>query len=544
MRKYIFVVGGVMSGVGKGVTTASIACILQARGFSVTAIKIDPYINVDAGTMNPTEHGEVFVLDDGDETDQDMGNYERFLDVSLSRDNYMTTGRVYQSVIERERNLEFEGRNVEVVPDIPLEVVSRIKRAASKNKADITIVEIGGTVGEYQNILFLEAARMMKTQHPDNVMFVLVSYLPTPPKVGEMKTKPTQYAARTLNGAGIQADIIVARAETPLDDKRRQKLSLLCSVSHEDVISAPDVESIYEVPLNFEEDKLSARILKKLKVKSRGSDMGEWTAMVKKVQSAEEPLRFAVVGKYFSSGSFILSDVYISVLEAIKHATYSLSMKPVIEWVSSEEFEKSPAKVKELGAFDAVIVPGGFGTRGVEGIVNVITFCRENKVPFLGICYGMQLAVVEYARTQLKLKYANTVEMEPDAEHPVVHVMEDQIEKLRNKKMGGSMRLGAYEAHLKKGTLARKLYSKEVVSERHRHRYEVNNAYVEQLEEAGLVFSATSPEGDLMEMLELKKEVHPYYIATQFHPEFTSRPLRPHPLFLGLAKAAKERREQ
>jgi len=544
MRKYIFVVGGVMSGVGKGVTTASIARILQARGFSVTALKIDPYINVDAGTMNPTEHGEVFVLDDGDETDQDMGNYERFLDVSLSRDNYMTTGRVYQTVIERERNLEFEGRNVEVVPDIPLEVVSRIKRAASKNKADITIIEIGGTVGEYQNILFLEAARMMKTQHPDNVMFVLVSYLPTPPKVGEMKTKPTQYAARTLNGAGIQADIIVARAETPLDDKRRQKLSLLCSVSHEDVISAPDVESIYEVPLNFEEDKLSARILKKLKVKSRGSDMGEWTAMVKKVQSAEEPLRFAVVGKYFSSGSFILSDVYISVLEAIKHATYSLSMKPVIEWVSSEEFEKHPTKVKELGSFDAVIVPGGFGTRGVEGIVNVITFCRENKVPFLGICYGMQLAVVEYARTKLKLKKANTVEMEPDAEHPVVHVMEDQIEKLRNKKMGGSMRLGAYEAHLKKGTLARKLYNKEVVSERHRHRYEVNNAYVEQLEEAGLVFSATSPEGDLMEMLELKKEVHPYYIATQFHPEFTSRPLRPHPLFLGLAKAAKERRER
>ena len=543
MRKYIFVVGGVMSGVGKGVTTASIANILQARGFSVTALKIDPYINVDAGTMNPTVHGEVFVLDDGDETDQDMGNYERFLDVSLTRDNYMTTGRVYQTVIQKERNLEFGGRDVEVVPDIPLEVIRRIKKAANKHKADVTLIEVGGTIGEYQNILFLEAARMMKAERPDNVMFVLVSYLPLPPKIGEMKTKPTQYASRTLNSAGIQADIIVARGELLLDEKRRKKLSVLCSVAEEDVISAPDVETIYEVPVNFEADHLSDRILKKLKIKPRGQDMKEWSQMVERIKKAQKPLKFAVVGKYFSSGSFILSDVYISVLEAIKHASYSIGYKPEIEWLNSEDYEKNPSKVKELADFDALIVPGGFGTRGIDGILTAIKYAREHKIPYLGICYGMQLAVVEYARTKLKLKGANTIEIDPKAEHPVVHVMEEQVAKLREKNMGGSMRLGVYAAHLKKGTLARKLYGEEVVSERHRHRYEVNNAYVEQLEKAGLVFSATSPKGDLMEMLELPKEVHPYFIATQFHPEFLSRPLRPHPVFLGLAKAAKERKK-
>lgn len=544
MRKYIFVVGGVMSGVGKGVTTASIGQILQARGFSVTAIKIDPYINVDAGTMNPTEHGEVFVLHDGDETDQDMGNYERFLNTQLLRDNYMTTGRVYQTVIEKERNLEYGGRNVEVVPDIPLEIIRRIKRASNKCKADITLVEVGGTVGEYQNILFLEAARMMKVERPDNVMFALVSYLPFPPKVGEMKTKPTQYAARTLNSAGIQADVIIARGELHLDEKRRKKLSLLCSVAPEDVISAPDVETIYEVPINFEKDHLSDRILKKLKIKSRHRDMHEWSQMVSRIKKSEKPLRFAVVGKYFSSGSFILSDVYISVLEAIKHASYALDRKPEIEWVNSEEYESHPSKVKELSQYDAVIVPGGFGTRGIEGIILAIKYCRENKVPFLGICYGLQLAVVEFARTKLKLKDANTVEIDSETKNPVVHVMEDQVEKLRNQDMGGSMRLGAYAAHLKKGSLARKLYGEEVITERHRHRYEVNNAYVAQLEEAGLQFSGTSPKGDLMEIIELDRDDHPYFIATQFHPEFLSRPLSPHPVFLGLAKAARERREK
>lgn len=532
-----------MSGVGKGITTASMARILQARGFSVTAIKIDPYINVDAGTMNPTEHGEVFVLDDGDETDQDMGNYERFLDTNLSRDNYMTTGRVYRSVIDRERNLEYGGRNVEVVPDIPLEVIDRIKRAANKSKADITLIEVGGTVGEYQNILFLEAARMMKNERPDNVMFALVSYLPFPPKVGEMKTKPTQYAARTLNSAGIQADIIIARGEMPLDEKRRQKIAVLCSVAEEDVISAPDVESIYEVPINFEKDNLSNRILKKLKIKARADDNKEWEHMVEKIIEADRPLRFAVVGKYFSSGAFILSDVYISVLEAIKHASYSLGMKPEIEWVGSENYEEQPSRAKELSNFDGVIIPGGFGERGVEGIVTAIKYCREHNVPFLGICYGMQLAVVEYARTKLKLKDAHTQEINSGSPHQVVHIMEEQKEKLRERDMGGSMRLGAYAAHLKKGTIARKLYGEEVISERHRHRYEVNNKYVKALEEAGLVFSATSPKGDLMEMIELPKEIHPYFVGAQFHPEFTSRPLRPHPLFLGLAKVAKERQK-
>jgi CTP synthase len=538
---FIFVVGGVMSGVGKGIASSSIGRILESRGFSVTALKIDPYINVDAGTMNPTEHGEVFVLEDGYETDQDMGNYERFLGKSLSRENYMTTGSVYQSVITRERNLEYDGKCVEVVPHIPLEVIDRIKRAAQKDSADITIIEIGGTIGEYQNILFLEAARMMKISRSNDVLFVLVSYLPVPNKIGEMKTKPTQYAARTLNGAGIQPDIIVARSDHPLDEKRKEKIAVYCNVKKEDVISAPDVESIYDVPVNFEKDNLSTILLKKLGLRAKMKDMGRWNSLVSRIRGFEEPVTIGIVGKYFKTGDFVLSDVYISVIEALKHATYSLRKKPVIEWLDSGDYEQDAKNLKKLSDYDGIIVPGGFGSRGIEGIISAIKYCREKKIPYFGLCYGMQLAVVEYARSVAGLEGGNTVEIDPKVAHPVIDIMPEQKELLKKKEYGATMRLGAYPATLKKDTIARDAYGKKDISERHRHRYEVNPEYIERLEKAGLVFSGTSPEGRLMEIAELPREKHPFFLGTQFHPEFQSTPLDPHPLFVEFVKVCIEK---
>jgi len=536
--KYIFVVGGVMSGVGKGVTTSSIGKILQSRGFTVTALKIDPYINVDAGTMNPTEHGEVFVLNDGDETDQDMGNYERFLNVDLSKDNYMTTGRVYQSVIQRERNLEYKGKCVEVVPHIPLEVIDRIKHAGKKAKADIALIEIGGTIGEYQNILFLEAARMMKIQHPNDVIFVLVSYLPIPDKVGEMKTKPTQYAARTLQGVGIQADFIIGRSEKRIDEKRKEKIGMFCNVHGDDVISAPDIESIYEVPISFEKDNLSSLILKKLKMKPKERDMREWKEFVNKMQGAKKKVKIGIAGKYFSSGDFVLSDSYISVIEAVKHASYHQSIKPEIVWLDSEAYEKDPKSLKELSELDGLIVPGGFGTRGIEGKISAIGYCRENNIPFLGICYGMQMAVAEYARNIAGLKDANTTEIDPKTPYPVIDILPEQKKKIADKDYGGSMRLGAYPANLKTGTIAHKAYKKKRISERHRHRYEMNPKYINRIEKAGMIFSGQSPNRRLMEIVELPEKVHPFFVGTQFHPELQSRPLSPSPIFMKFIEVA------
>ena len=373
--KYIFVVGGVISGVGKGITASSIARILSDRGQTVTAIKIDPYINIDAGTMNPTEHGEVFVLDDGDETDQDMGNYERFLGVNLSRTNYMTTGRVYQSVIESERNLEYAGKCVEVVPHIPLEVIRRIELARDKAGADVVIIEIGGTVGEYQNMLFLEAARMMKIKHHKEVFFVMVSYLPIPSKVGEMKTKPTQYAVRTLNASGIQPDIIVARSKVSLDDKRKEKISMFCNVPVDHIISAPDVDSIYDIPVNFEKEGLGDMICDTVGM-TCGPAMNEgstkWKKFASSAHNKKNGLNIAIVGKYFNTGDFTLSDSYLSVIEAIKYSGYLCGSKPTLTWISSMDFEKDPKRIKELSKYDGIIVPGGFGSRGIEGIIKTI----------------------------------------------------------------------------------------------------------------------------------------------------------------------------
>jgi len=528
-----------MSGVGKGVASASIAKILQSRGLEVTALKIDPYVNVDAGTMNPTEHGEVFVLDDGAECDQDMGSYERFLDRDLSIANYMTTGSIYQSVINRERNLEYGGKFVSVVPYIPLEVINRINKAGKKSKADVVITEIGGTVGEYENILFLEAVRMLKLKNPSDVLIVLVSFIPAIGAGGtELKTKPTQHAVRDLNRTGLHPDFILGRAAVKLDKKRKEKLEFFCSMGKGGVISAPDVESIYEVPVNFERDHLSDNILKKLSLKPRKRDLANWKRFVSVIKRAKQTVKIAIVGKYFGTGNFVLTDSYISVLEAIKHAAYSLKTKPVIEWLDAEVFEKKPSELKTLSQYDGVIVPGGFGNRGVEGKIAAIRYCREKKIPFFGLCYGMQLATIEFARNVGGLAHANTTEVDSKTPHPVIDIMAEQEKNVAEKKYGGTMRLGAYPATLKPGSVAREAYGAPRISERHRHRYEVNPKYIERLEKKGLVFSGVSPDRRLMEIAELPQSQHPFFVGTQFHPEFKSRPLSPHPLFKEFVKVA------
>ena len=547
--KFIFVVGGVMSGVGKGVAASSIGALLQSRGFNITAVKIDPYVNVDAGTMNPTEHGEVFVLDDGTECDQDMGNYERFLNVSLDNGNYMTTGSIYLSIIQRERNLEFDGKCVSPVPHIPLEIIARIKAAAKKDKAEIVITEIGGTVGEYENLLFLEAARMLKLQAPQDTAIVLVSHLPSlGGDDGELKTKPTQHAVRSLNSVGLQPDVIIARARVPIDGKRKEKIAFHCGVDKSDVISAPDVGSIYEVPMNFLEDKVDTIVLKKLNLKTRAGNFSLWKNLAGSARVPNPPVLIGIIGKYFGTGNFILTDAYISVIEAVKHAAYALRSKPVVEWLNAEDFEKTGASraaaLKSLSKYDGLIVPGGFGARGVGGKINAIRHARENKIPYLGLCYGLQMAVIEFARNVAGLKDADTTEVNPRTPHPVIDILPEQRELMAKKIYGGTMRLGAYPTKISNGTVAYSAYAPDdkpndlTVSERHRHRYEVNPAYIARLEKAGLIFSGCSPDGGLMEIAELPKSKHPFFLSTQFHPELKSRPMQPHPLFLGLVKAA------
>ncbi len=540
--KYIFVVGGVMSGVGKGVTASSIALLLQARGLTVTAIKIDPYINVDAGTMNPTEHGEVFVLKDGLETDQDMGNYERFLNTDLPAINYMTTGSVYLSVIKKERNLEYAGKNVEVVPDIPLEVIRRIKTAAAAAQADVVMVEVGGTVGEYQNILFLEAIRMLKNEAPDTIATVMVSYLPVPGSIGEMKTKPTQTAVRALNSAGVFADIIVARSPLPIDEKRKEKIARFCNVRSEHVIAAPDVPSIYDIPVRFEHENLSEKLMKLLELPvTQPANLTAWKRFLNARATTKASVKIAVVGKYFNSGDFVLSDVYLSVLEALKYSAYALHLTPEITYLSASDFLDKKACSK-LKVYDGILVPGGFGATGIEGKLNVITYAREHKIPYFGICYGMQLMVVEYARNIAKLSGAHTAEIDPQSPHCVVDIMPEQKANLTTKDLGGTMRLGEYETLIKSKSLARAAYKAATSIERHRHRYEVSPEYIDRLHNAGLVFSGTSPDGRLMEIAELPVEKHPFFLGVQFHPELIARPLRPHPLFTAFLKAAYEHR--
>lgn len=543
-HKYVFIIGGVMSGVGKGIATASIGKLLQARGYAVNLMKADPYLNVDAGNMNPTEHGEVFVLKNGLETDQDMGNYERFLNRDCSGYDYMTSGMVYQSVIARERALGYGGKCVEAIPHVRDEIIARIENAAAENKSDISVIEIGGTVGDYQNVMFIEAARVMAAQRKGDVCFVMVTYLPVPGTLGEMKTKPTQNAIRQLNSYGVQPDVIIARSVVPIDDRRKEKIAIACTVKAENVISAPDVKSIYDVPQNFERDNISKVILSELGLDSTTSvDLSEWEAFAKKAHNGHQEIKIAVVGKYFDTGDFVLSDAYLSVIEAIKYSAYHEGVKPSLEWIDSKDFEKNVKPLSYLSQFDGIVVPGGFGTTGTEGLVSAIKYVRENKIPYFGLCYGMQWLVIEYARHVAGLEKANTVEVDPQTPYPVVDVMPDQKDKIEQKNYGGTMRLGNWKATIHDGTIAREAYGEGEVEERHRHRYEINPEYIQKLKDAGIVFSGTSPvDTRIMEIAELPKSAHPFMVGTQFHPELLARPLRPHPLFTAFMKASVARK--
>ncbi|MEX0917148.1 MAG: CTP synthase [Candidatus Paceibacterota bacterium] len=543
-HKYIFVVGGVMSGVGKGVATSSLSKVLQSKGFKVNPIKVDPYLNVDAGTMNPTEHGEVFVLDSGLETDQDMGNYERFLNKDLRSENYITSGMVYWDVLKRERNLGYKGKCVEAIPHIRDDIIARIEKSADVNGSEISVIEIGGTIGDYQNALFMEAARVLRIKNPNNVLFVMVSYLPIPGSLSEMKTRPTQNAVRQLNSYGIQPDIIIARAPKELDKKRKEKIALSCNVEVRHVISAPDIKSIYDVPLNFEKDELADMVLKELKLRSKKTDIKEWEGFVNRLGRARKEVSIAIVGKYFDTGDYVLSDSYLSVIEAIKFSAAELGLRVDIEWLNAKEFENGGSKkVHSLKKYNGIIVPGGFGESGSAGKLKVIRYAREKKIPYFGLCYGMQLAVVEYARNALGMRGANTVEIDSEARHPVIDIIDEQKEKLEKEEYGGTMRLGAYPAHLHSGSIAHAAYGTNKISERHRHRFEVNMKYMVKLVEGGLIFSGVSPNRMLMEIMELPKKVHPFFLGTQFHPEFKARPLAPHPLFTAFLKAAVRRKK-
>lgn len=535
-KKYIFVSGGVISGIGKGITTASLSAILQSKGYKVSPVKIDMYLNVDAGTIRPQEHGEVFVTDDGIETDQDLGHYERFLDISLSKANYITTGQVYQEVIRKERSFEYDGEDVEAIPHITDEIIRRIELAGKYGDADVVLVELGGTVGEYQNALFFEAARIMELRAPDDVIHIHVGYLPIPKSLGEMKSKPIQQSVRELNSMGVQPDFVVGRSELPLDQRRKDRLALFCNVHPDDVISNPDQDTIYSVPLVLEAQELGEKALRKLKLELRDKDLVEWQALIDKIRALKDEVKIAVVGKYFGTGDFKLEDVYVSVIESIKHAAWAHNVRPRMFWIDSEEFENGKARVEEvLKGMDGIVVPGGFGGRGVEGVIKAIEFARTNKIPYLGLCYGMQLATIEFARNVIGLKEANTTEIDEDNPHPVIHLMPEQEKKLLFKEYGATMRLGAWDCRLKEGSLAKKAYNKEEISERHRHRYEFNNEYREQFENNGFMISGTSPDGKLVEIMELKD--HPFFLGTQFHPEFKSRVLNPHPLFKEFLKA-------
>lgn len=540
MVNYIIVTGGVISGLGKGITTASIGKILQIHGYKVTAIKIDPYINCDAGTLRPTEHGEVWVTEDGGEIDQDLGHYERFLDIDILKYHNITTGQVYGAVIEKERKGKYLGKTVQPIPHVTDEIKRRIRMPAKETKYDFVIVEIGGTVGDYENVLFLEAVRQMKYEG-DHVLYVHVTYVPVLETLGEAKTKPTQHSVKLLREIGIQADFIIARSEKPLDNVRKEKIALFCNVHEEDVISDSNVENVYGITLLFEEQELCKKILRKLHLRKGENDLKTWKNFITKIKKLDKKIKIGIVGKYFDIGAYKLSDSYISVIEAVKHAAWNNNVSPEIEWIDSKLFEKQPEKISNLDMVDGIIVPGGFGLSGIEGKIATIKYARENNIPYLGLCLGMQLAVVEYARNVCGLKNADSTEVDKNTPYAVIDFIPEQVKILQESRYGASMRLGSYPAVLTKGTLIQKLYGENKVHERHRHRYEVNPEYVETLEKQGLIFSGRSPDGVLMEFMELPN--HPFFVATQAHPEFKSRPMKPSPMFDGLIKVAKKKRE-
>ncbi len=526
--KYIFVTGGVVSSVGKGITTASLGRLLKNRGFKVTVQKLDPYINVDAGTMNPYQHGEVFVTDDGAETDLDLGHYERFVDENLTQLANVTTGRIYDSVIRKERRGEFLGGTVQVIPHITDEIKNRIKLCAEKAGADIAIIEIGGTVGDIEGLPFLEAIRQFrKDAGAQNVMYVHVTLIPSVGPWGELKTKPTQHSVIKLREIGIQPDVLICRSKSAMSRDMKDKISLFCDVEREAVIEARDADTIYEIPLKFEEDGLSDLVMAKFGIGDGKPDLAEWRQIVGILKKPKHKALVAIVGKYTGNG-----DAYISLGEAVRHGGIANDAGTQIRWVDSEDVSEENV-FEKIGDADAIIVAGGFGARGVEGKAASIKYARESGVPFLGICFGLHWAVIEVARDVCGLKDANTEEVDPKTPHPVIHLLPEQ-EGIEDK--GATMRLGLYPCQLIDGTLASRLYGTDLVHERHRHRFEVNNTYRAKLERGGLICSGVSPDYRLVEIVELKN--HPFFIATQFHPEFKSRPNRAHPVFKGLVEAA------
>ena len=533
---YIFVTGGIISGLGKGIVTASILRILKSRGYKVTAIKIDPYVNVDAGTLRPTEHGEVWVTEEGGETDEDLGHYERFICESLTKDHNITTGKIYYSVIEKERKGEYLGKTVQLIPHITDEIKNCIKNVAEKTNSEIVLIEIGGIVGDYENIIFLEAARQLNRE--EKVVFVHVSYVPIPNKLGEPKTKPTQQSVKLLRELGIQPDFIICRSRENLDEVRKQKISLFCDIPKENIIDDPDIETVYELPLIFEKQNLSKKILNKLNLSEKTTnflDLKEWEERTNILKQKDRIVKIGIVGKYIGTGNFKLADSYISVEEAVKHACAFLGYRPEIVWIDSTRLELNIPKIQ------GVIIPGGFGTTGIEGKLKTITYCRENNIPFLGLCLGLQLAVIEFARNVCGLKDANSTEIDENTKNPVIDILPEQRDIIKNKKYGATMRLGVYPAVLKEGTKVYNLYKKfnliknNIIFERHRHRYELNPEYHKILQNNGMIFSGFSPDGKLVEFIELPN--HKFFVATQAHPEFKSNLLNPSPLFYGFVES-------
>ena len=533
--KYIFVTGGVVSGLGKGITAASLGRLLKNRGYKVTIQKFDPYINVDPGTMNPYEHGEVFVTDDGAETDLDLGHYERFINENLTKNSSVTMGRIYSNVIEKERKGDYLGKTVQVIPHITNEIKEKIY-GFEETDTDIVITEVGGTVGDIEGLSIIEAIRQVGLEkNPEDVCFIHVTLLPYIYGSNEIKSKPTQHSVKELQSLGIQPDILVCRTEQEIPDTIREKLALFCNVRKTSVIQNKTADCLYAVPLMLEEEGLAREVCNHLRLDNYIPDNSKWAEMIEKIRKIDKnnKVKIAIVGKYIK-----LEDSYISVIESIKHAGFENNVETEIELIDCETITKDTVQEK-LDGFDGIIVPGGFGNRGIEGKITTIKYARENQIPFLGICLGMQMAVVEYARDILGLKDANSAEFDEKSKNQVIHIMEEQ--KGIDKK-GGTMRLGAYPCIIKEGTLAQEVYGKTEISERHRHRFEYNNDYKERLEKAGLICSGTSPDGKLVEIVELSKKEHPYFIAGQFHPELKSRPNKPAPLFVGLVKATKERK--
>ncbi|SHM15220.1 CTP synthase [Caldanaerovirga acetigignens] len=533
--KFIFITGGVVSSLGKGITAASLGRLLKSRGLSVFMQKFDPYINVDPGTMSPYQHGEVFVTEDGAETDLDLGHYERFIDINLTRDSNVTTGQIYWSVITKERRGDYLGATVQVIPHITNEIKERITRIARLSSPDVVITEIGGTVGDIESLPFLEAIRQLKVDvGKDNVLYIHVTLVPYLGSAGELKTKPTQHSVKELRSIGIQPDIIVCRTEKRLPRELKEKIALFCNVEPEAVIQNYDVKSIYEVPLVLKKEGLDEVVAKKLGFDGRKADLSEWEAMVEKVKNPSNKVTIALVGKYVE-----LHDAYLSVAEALCHGGIANDARVDIKWVHSEELESGGVKIEEaLSDVDGILVPGGFGDRGIEGKIKAIRYARENKVPFFGICLGMQCAVIEYARNVCGLEGAHSTEFKPSTPHPVIDLLPEQKDV---KEKGGTMRLGRYPCRLVPGTKAREAYGEEMIDERHRHRYEFNNDYRDTLEKFGMVIAGQSPDGRLVEIIEIKD--HPWFVGVQFHPEFKSRPNRPHPLFRDFVKAALKHKE-